>query len=125
MERWYSNTKEGAGTAKSMMIIIPKYFEKRFRELMSENDWDLFEINPTSSTNPVNKITFPRQPISKELRWAIWKRDNFTCRNCGSRKYLHIDHIKPVSKGGKTIKSNLQTLCSKCNIKKGSKYEVV
>ena len=34
---------------------------------------------------------------------------------------LHIDHIIPVSKGGKTIKSNLRVLCSKCNGKKSNK----
>ena len=46
-------------------------------------------------------------------------RDNYTCQICG--KYmpdgvgLHIDHIIPVSKGGKSVESNLQVLCSKCN----------
>ena len=34
---------------------------------------------------------------------------------------LHIDHIIPVSKGGKTVESNLQVLCSKCNGRKSSK----
>ena len=28
---------------------------------------------------------------------------------------LQIDHIIPVSEGGKTVPSNLQVLCSKCN----------
>jgi len=34
---------------------------------------------------------------------------------------LHIDHIIPVSKGGKTVASNLQVLCSKCNGSKSNK----
>ena len=52
-------------------------------------------------------------------------RDDYTCQICV--KYmpdevgLQIDHIIPVSKGGKTIPSNLQTLCSKCNGKKANK----
>ncbi len=31
---------------------------------------------------------------------------------------IHIDHIVPVSKGGKTVPSNLQVLCAKCNLGK-------
>ncbi len=66
-----------------------------------------------------------RKLMSRELREKIMIRDNYTCRCCG--KYmpdevgLHIDHIMPISKGGKTITSNLQVLCSKCNRKKSNK----
>jgi len=33
----------------------------------------------------------------------------------------HIDHIIPVSRGGTTWPSNLQLLCPRCNLSKGSK----
>ena len=39
----------------------------------------------------------------------------------GGYRGLHIDHIVPVSKGGKTVPSNLQVLCSKCNGNKSNK----
>ncbi len=63
-----------------------------------------------------------RSLMTKELREQIAFRDNFTCQICG--KYmpdgvgLHIDHIIPVSKGGKSVPSNLRVLCSKCNGRK-------
>lgn len=66
-----------------------------------------------------------RNLMTKELKDRIKKRDNYTCQACG--KYmpdevgLHIDHIIPVSKGGKSIPSNLQVLCSKCNGSKSNK----
>ncbi len=64
--------------------------------------------------------------INLRLRFVVMKRDNFKCKNCGrspatdSKIILHIDHIKPYSKGGETVQENLQTLCSKCNIGKSN-----
>lgn len=66
-----------------------------------------------------------RRLMTKELREKIKVRDNYTCQMCG--KYmpdnvgLHIDHIVPIAKGGKTVESNLQVLCSVCNGRKSSK----
>ena len=67
-----------------------------------------------------------RKLLTKNLRQKIIERDNYTCQICG--KYmpdevgLQIDHIIPVSKGGKTVESNLRVLCSKCNLRKKDKY---
>ena len=61
----------------------------------------------------------------KALRKEIMKRDHYTCQMCGKfmpdEVGLHIDHIVPIAKGGKTVPSNLQVLCSKCNGAKGAK----
>ncbi|MBI5847426.1 MAG: HNH endonuclease [Nitrospirae bacterium] len=52
--------------------------------------------------------------------------DRFTCRHCGASPAkmlgveLHVDHIIAWSKGGETVLSNLQTLCSKCNLGKSN-----
>ncbi len=42
----------------------------------------------------------------------------------GRDKY-HIDHIFPISKGGSNWPENLQLLCKKCNLSKGSKLPEV
>jgi 5-methylcytosine-specific restriction endonuclease McrA len=62
-----------------------------------------------------------KEPIPKELRWLVWERDNFTCRHCGARQFLSVDHIIPESKGGTLDIGNLQTLCCACNSRKGAK----
>jgi hypothetical protein len=56
-------------------------------------------------------------------RFLIFERDNFTCFYCGKKSYcdgvgLHCDHLIPLSKGGKTIASNLVTACQQCNTEK-------
>ena len=66
-----------------------------------------------------------RAKVSNELRQEIFERDGYTCVNCGSteKESLEIDHIMPISKGGKTEPSNLQTLCRNCNIRKGNNID--
>lgn len=72
-------------------------------------------------------IAGQRALMTSELRKQILRRDNYTCKNCGASIHeepnllLEIDHIIPVSKGGLTTEENLQTLCWKCNRKKGAK----
>lgn len=44
-----------------------------------------------------------RKPLSKKVRFEIFKRDSFKCQYCGGASpevVLHVDHINPVSKGG-------------------------
>ena len=59
--------------------------------------------------------------VGDKLRLAVFRRDNYKCVICGaspamhSSIILHVDHVVPFSKGGKTEIQNLQTLCSKCN----------
>ena len=64
-----------------------------------------------------------RGKVSNKMRFSIYKRDGYRCRNCGiSNRYsnLEIDHIIPISKGGKSTYDNLQTLCHRCNVEKGN-----
>ena len=46
-----------------------------------------------------------RKIMNDDIRYNVLKRDNFTCKLCGisakDGSKLHVDHIIPVSKGGK------------------------
>jgi 5-methylcytosine-specific restriction endonuclease McrA len=51
-------------------------------------------------------------------RKSIYERDNYTCYICGKKfgeKHLSLDHMIPVSKGGRTEWENLATCCIDCN----------
>jgi 5-methylcytosine-specific restriction endonuclease McrA len=72
------------------------------------------------------QLQIERDLMKASLRYQILKRDNYTCQACGRSPKtetgvkLHIDHIIPVSKGGKTEPDNLQTLCDLCNLGKAA-----
>ena len=69
---------------------------------------------------------YERILMTPKLRYEILRRDNFRCTICGRGQSdgvkLHVDHIKPVSKGGQTVPHNLRTLCQDCNLGKGDSY---
>lgn len=59
-----------------------------------------------------------RQPLSKKIRFEVFKRDKFTCAYCGRKApdvILEVDHIIPVAKGGDNNITNLITSCIDCN----------
>ena len=87
-------------------------------EYLAERDRQLSEIDYSCTLRQYESKN-QRKLMTKSLRKKIMERDQYTCQICG--KYmpdqvgLHIDHIIPVSKGGKSIPQNLQVLCDKCN----------
>lgn len=106
-----------------------------------------FVEHTSESTNPsaVSSVSTGHQPISKalatpidaserrgipmKLRYKVLARDCFKCVSCGRSPathagvVLHIDHITPFSKGGKTVLENLRSLCQDCNWGKGGDHE--
>lgn len=65
-----------------------------------------------------------RRPLSKKLRFEVFKRDSFTCQYCGAKApdvVLQCDHVNPVSKGGDNDILNLITSCAACNSGKGAR----
>ncbi len=69
-----------------------------------------------------------RRTVSVGLRYMILSRDRFRCVTCGRSPAtdlgcaLHIDHVIPISRGGKTLADNLRTLCESCNLGRGNRY---
>lgn len=54
----------------------------------------------------------------------IYIRDLYTCQYCSTthpRNQLTLDHVLPLSKGGKTSWTNIVAACGPCNVRKGNK----
>lgn len=96
------------------------YFISDFNEIYNR-------YNEMKNNGKIMKINseIERSKINSSIRYDVLKRDNYRCKICGRGSKdgvkLHVDHIIPVSKGGKTEMNNLQTLCSDCNIGKSNK----
>ncbi|HEU4656635.1 MAG TPA: HNH endonuclease signature motif containing protein [Capillimicrobium sp.] len=61
-----------------------------------------------------------REPIPREVRLAVWRRDGGRCVSCGGDFDLQYDHVIPVALGGASTVENLQVLCAPCNRRKGA-----
>lgn len=121
LSKYHVGTYENRfGSWRKALEAFVRFVNEDEQKIISE------EINtdldvPSSEDKEVKHKT--TRNINWRLRFIIMKRDNFKCK-CGRSPatdptvILHVDHIKPYSKGGETIPENLQTLCSMCNIGK-------
>lgn len=70
---------------------------------------------------PNRENKFNHKPVTKAQRFRILNKHQGICAACGSNDRPHIDHIKPISKGGTSDDRNLQVLCRKCNLIKNNR----
>ena len=57
-------------------------------------------------------------PVTKKIRFEVFKRDGFQCGYCGKAPpsvVLECDHVQPKSQGGLDDINNLITACFECN----------
>ena len=102
----YSNATRGDS------LEYLEYRQKVLREYILE-EMSFLELKDQ------NRIFTPDQ------RAVIYRRGKGVCAECGipvSEDNFEADHIKPWSKGGRTIIANGQILCSHCNHTKSNHY---
>jgi 5-methylcytosine-specific restriction endonuclease McrA len=101
------------------------------------SDWQDIPVPPQSSyvRTPTREILIPhviqllqfdrvpRQEV-KFSRANIYLRDQNRCQYCGrkfSSSELSLDHVVPISRGGKSTWENVVCACLPCNVRKGNK----
>lgn len=98
-----------------LLIALKRVTENRFA---SVDDKEYSKQHLQEIKDYLDRDFEPRRP-SPDLRERILARDLGRCRYCHSMsEEIHIDHVKPHSRGGKTIFENLVVSCSVCNRKK-------
>lgn len=112
--------------SKEVSLYSSGTYEKRFGTWRKALEAFVLWANEGVSP-PASQITSSGATGRRTSRTANWRqraivlmRDGAKCQLCGatpqSGARLHIDHIKPWSKGGETVLENLRVLCEQCNI---------
>jgi 5-methylcytosine-specific restriction endonuclease McrA len=90
------------------------------------DDWEVHSPSVTMKV-PALAITKDYHSFQKGVQFSrqnLYLRDLFQCQYCCETlepNQLNIDHVIPLSKGGKTNWENCVTSCIPCNSRKGSK----
>tara|TARA_Y100000385_G_scaffold288976_1_gene357051 strand:+ start:862 stop:1371 length:510 start_codon:yes stop_codon:yes gene_type:complete len=68
-----------------------------------------------------------RRRVPRFSKTNLYLRDLYTCQYCSKslpRKLLTLDHVVPISMGGKTRWDNIVAACGPCNSAKGNKTRI-
>lgn len=74
----------------------------------------------------LNEYMKPKMTV-RYSKSNVFLRDRYHCQYCGcsvNRKTATLDHVLPMSHGGKTTFENTVTACGPCNAKKGNDKRV-
>lgn len=87
---------------------------------------------PAETTSPASTAESGRRKKRKRKKWSpavrqrVWERCEKRCFICHETlptfrgKHMHLDHLKPFSKGGACVESNLVAMCPECNLSKSA-----
>jgi CRISPR/Cas system Type II protein with McrA/HNH and RuvC-like nuclease domain len=115
---------------QKIIVITPRYYIKDgYADYLTALSYGLNEIECDVCCKPeVSQSSLRRRKIRKKL----YEKSGGICSICGKKlqienynydDFMTIDHIIPVSLGGKTELKNLQGTCYKCNLNKGNSVD--
>lgn len=94
------------------------------------DDWFVHSEHWTTQV-PAVMILKNYQKKKNAVRFSkqnVFLRDNYVCQYCSepvNRKFATLDHVLPVSLGGKSTFENCVCACAKCNSAKGNNKKIV
>jgi 5-methylcytosine-specific restriction endonuclease McrA len=100
---------------KAFKILMMNHL-KHQQKLNQETRRNVSRLTKVNGKQSVHIRTIP-----KAMRREIKTRDGHSCKNCGSKYALQIEHKLPYAKGGTSDLQNLELLCRNCNVNRGVK----
>lgn len=95
------------------------YYDKDLDFLINEELKYYYDLR-AAQRSAMSRLRMYANLFCRDIRKTLLN-DQSKCVLCGSASFLTIDHIIPITKGGKNDVSNTQILCRSCNIKKRDK----
>ena len=115
---------EAQGTKVIQILAFTKHQTPHVREAASELPACSTSLGEAAhQPKPAQDRERDDTHLAESLRREIIDRDGGKCLKCASVVDLHVDHIVPRARGGKTELGNLQTLCRPCNQQKGARNQ--
>jgi len=117
-----------AGRARAVTPDFSSYDFENWCDLPPRSDDEVIRTPTRAIRIPkvIQLIHYDRLP-SREVRFTrrnIFYRDRNRCQYCGGifrQKDLNLDHVVPLSRGGKSTWDNVVCACVPCNTRKGDR----
>ena len=127
---------DGAPVSWLPLSIIP--WEEAVKYIVLEKAtvlefYDDWIVHSANWETPVPAVMILREYEKRKtsVRYSkhnVFLRDGYVCQYCGddvSKKTATLDHVLPVSHGGKTTFENTVCACATCNANKGNDKKIV
>lgn len=132
-EEWKEKNRDKLiGYSRSYRLADPEKYRQNCRNWRAANrEKSRQAASQWTKNNPIrNAIKTARRKARiyesegtyTEAEWLeLCARYDNRCLCCKEQKPLTVDHVVPVTRGGRNDVSNLQPLCQECNSRKGQK----
>lgn len=99
-------------------LCIKKILDKESEKIKTIDELKARGASNESETRKIAESFKRKYPLNRQLNTL---RDCPYCSRLLEKNNAHLEHIYPVSKGGKSGSKNLVWICSSCNLKKNNK----
>jgi HNH endonuclease len=110
-ENFYWTNREDLSPADVKALLFA-------RERQRQREIDHAHAVMAAASSPAAR---KREPIPRDVKHAVFQRDEGRCVECGSNFDIQYDHVIPFAMGGANTVENLQLLCGRCNQRKGGR----
>lgn len=134
--KWYSENKESvikrtreykkknSNKVKAQSkALYESNKEQRIKQIQEWRDKNPEKIKIYTAKKNNNRRAASSGKISQERVAFLLEAQRGKCANCKEKLMgrYHVDHIRPLSRGGENADSNIEILCPSCNQRKHAK----